>query len=205
MSPIWEPDGLRERLHEAAAEDPPWLLSGDEVRPPEASTRLRPAGVLVALIERPGGPWIVLTQRAAHLSAHAGQISLPGGQMEPDDVNPVATALRESDEEIGLAPDRVDVVGSLRAYDTVTGFRIYPAVGWINEPPPAWRADPAEVAEIFEVPLEFVLDPANYRRDSYLRDGVRRYFYVLPWANRYIWGATAGMLVNFARTLAAKR
>jgi len=199
----WNPDGLKERLRDAAAEDPAWLVHGDEVPHRIEGVRLKPAAVLIALVERPGGPWIVLTQRAAHLSAHAGQISLPGGRMERDDVSAVATALRESDEEIGLTPERVEVLGSLRAYDTITGFRIYPAVGWVADPPPAWRPDPAEVAEIFEVPLDVVLDPANHRRDSYLRDGERRHFYVLPWENRYIWGATAGILVNFARTLAA--
>lgn len=203
MRPGWEPDGLKERLRDAAAEDPAWLVHGDEVSHQDEGVRLRPAAVLLALIERPGGPWIVLTQRAAHLTAHAGQISLPGGRMERDDVSAVATALRESDEEIGLAPERVEVLGSLRAYDTITGFRIYPAVGWVGDPPAAWRPDPAEVAEVFEVPLDFVLDPANHRRDSYLRNGERRYFYVLPWQSRYIWGATAGILVNFARTLAA--
>jgi 8-oxo-dGTP pyrophosphatase MutT (NUDIX family) len=121
--------------------------------------------------------------------------------MEIDDVSAVATALRESDEEIGLAGERVDVLGSLRAYDTRTGFRIYPVVGWVADPPARWRPDPAEVADIFEVPVAFVLDPANHRRDSYVRDSERRFFYVLPFENRYIWGATAGILVNFARSL----
>lgn len=201
MSPPWEPEILRERLRDAAAEDPPWLVHGDQARPTDDAVKLRPAAVLLALVERADGPWLVLTQRAAHLSAHAGQISLPGGRMDRVDVSAVAAALRESEEEIGLAPERVDVLGSLRAYDTVTGFRIYPSVGWVREPPSAWRPDPAEVADVFEVPLDIVADPANYRRDSYLRDGDRRYFYVLPWSDRYIWGATAGILVNFARTL----
>jgi 8-oxo-dGTP pyrophosphatase MutT (NUDIX family) len=157
----------------------------------------------LALIPRPAGTALVLTERAAHLTAHGGQISLPGGRMEPDDVSTAATALRESDEEIGLAPAAVEMLGSLRAYDTVTGFRIYPMVGWVAAPPVAWRPDPTEVADVFEVPLDFVVDPANHRRDSYLRNGRRRHFFVLPYQNRYIWGATAGILVNFARTLAA--
>lgn len=197
-----DPESLRERLRDAMAEPQPWHLPGDEARPEGPPARITPAGVLIALLDRTGGPTIVLTTRAAHLSAHAGQISLPGGRMEVEDVSAVATALRESDEEIGLGPDRVEVLGSLRAYDTITGFRIYPVVGWVAEPPTEWRLDPAEVADIFEVPLAFVLEPANHRRDSYVRNGERRHFFVLPYENRYIWGATAGILVNFARTLA---
>jgi 8-oxo-dGTP pyrophosphatase MutT (NUDIX family) len=196
-----DPEGLRERLRDAMAEPQPWHQPGDEARPMDPTLRFTPAGVLIALIDRPRGPTIVLTQRAAHLNAHAGQISLPGGRMEREDVSAVAAALRESDEEIGLAAERVDVLGGLRAYDTITGFRIYPVIGWVAQPPAQWRPDPAEVADIFEVPLAFVLDPANHRRDSYLRDSERRFFYVLPFENRYIWGATAGILVNFARAL----
>jgi 8-oxo-dGTP pyrophosphatase MutT (NUDIX family) len=199
---MFDPDSLRERLRDAMAEPQPWHLPGDEARPLDAGARVTPAGVLIALLDRQGGPTIVLTTRAAHLKAHAGQISLPGGRMEPEDVSATAAALRESDEEIGLGPDQVAVLGSLRAYDTLTGFRIYPIIGWVAEPPLAFRPDPAEVADIFEVPLAFMLDPANHRRDSYVRNGERRHFFVLPYENRYIWGATAGILVNFARTLA---
>jgi 8-oxo-dGTP pyrophosphatase MutT (NUDIX family) len=198
----WTPYRLAERLRDALAEEGPRHIGGDEVARPLEPARLRPAAVLIALVERPGGPSLVLTRRAAHLKAHAGQTSLPGGRMEPEDVSAVATALRESEEEIGLPPDRVAVLGGLRSYDTITGFRIHPVVGWVADPP-AWRAEPAEVAEIFEVPLAFVLDPANHTRESYLRDGQRRYFYVLPHADHYIWGATAGILVNFARLLRA--
>lgn len=193
---------LRERLRDALALDQPWQVHGDESRPVDGAVQLTPAAVLVALVARPGGPGVILTQRAAHLSAHAGQISLPGGRMEAWEVSAVATALRESDEEIGLEPDRVEILGSLRAYDTVTGFRIYPVIGWVAEPPKAWRPDPSEVTEVFEVPLDFLIEPANHRRDSYLRNGERRHFFVLPYEDRYIWGATAGILVNFARTLA---
>jgi 8-oxo-dGTP pyrophosphatase MutT (NUDIX family) len=188
-----DPADVRELLRDGLAVDPPWYVSGDEARSLPAGGHLTPAAVLVALLERPAGTSLVLTQRAAHLNAHAGQISLPGGRMEVDDVSATATALRESEEEIGLEPGLVEVLGSLRAYDTITGFRIYPVVGWVAEPPAA--------ADVFEVPLGFVLDPANHRRDSYLRDGERRHFFVLPYQNRYIWGATAGILVNFARTL----
>ena len=192
---------VRERLRDGLAQEPPWYVSGDEARSPPPGGHLTPAAVLVALLDRPAGLAIVLTQRAAHLNAHAGQISLPGGRMEADDVSAVATALRESEEEIGLEPGLVQVIGSLRAYDTITGFRIYPVIGWVADPPAAWRPDPAEVAEVFEVPLDFVREPANHQRDSYLRMGERRHFFVLPYRNRYIWGATAGILVNLARTL----
>ena len=193
---------VRERLRDGLVVDPPWYVTGDEaVSHYPASVHPTPAAVLVALLERPDGLALVLTQRAAHLNAHAGQISLPGGRMEAEDVSAVATALRESEEEIGLEPEIVEVLGSLRAYDTITGFRIYPVIGWVAEPPAAWRPDPAEVADVFEVPLGFVLDPANHQRDSYLRNGERRHFFVLPYQTRYIWGATAGILVNFARTL----
>ncbi len=197
-----DPDDVRERLRDGLAVDPPWYVDGDEARSLPPSGHLSPAAVLVALLDRSAGTSLVLTQRAAHLNAHAGQVSLPGGRMEVDDVSAVATALRESDEEIGLEPGRVEVLGSLRAYDTITGFRIYPIVGWVADPPAAWRPDPAEVADVFEVPLDVVRDPANHLRDSYLRNGERRHFFVLPYENRYIWGATAGILVNFARTLA---
>ncbi len=198
----WGLEALRARLNDAAAEPPPWYLSGDEPRSPELAERLSPAGVLIALLQRPAGPTVVLTTRAPHLTAHGGQISLPGGRMEISDVSAATAALREAEEEIGLAAERIEVVGSLGHYDTVTGFRVHPIVGWVAEPPAAWRPDPAEVADIFEVPLAFVLEPANHRRGSYVRRGERRHFFVLPYEKRYIWGATAGILVNFARTLA---
>jgi 8-oxo-dGTP pyrophosphatase MutT (NUDIX family) len=195
-------DSLRRRLEAAGGGlDAQGWLTGDEGHErreaPEAPT---PAAVLLGLVARPDGPHIVLTQRTAHLKDHAGQISLPGGRMEAEDDGPAAAALREAFEEIGLAPGKVELLGGLRHYDTITGFRIHPIVGWI-EPPVAFAPDPFEVAEVFEVPLGFTLDPANHRRDSYVRNGQRRHFYVLPYRNRYIWGATAGILVNFARLL----
>jgi 8-oxo-dGTP pyrophosphatase MutT (NUDIX family) len=196
-----DPEVIRDRLRDGLVLDPPWYVPGDEARHLPSSGHLTPAAVLVALLDRPEGTALVLTERAAHLNAHAGQISLPGGRMERDDVSAVATALRESEEEIGLEPKLVEVLGSLRVYDTITGFRIYPVIGRVAEPPLAWRPDPAEVADVFEVPLDFVLDPANHQRDSYLRNGERRHFFVLPYQDRYIWGATAGILVNLARTL----
>jgi 8-oxo-dGTP pyrophosphatase MutT (NUDIX family) len=160
-----------------------------------------PAAVLLGLVAYPEGPQIILTERTAHLSEHPSEISLPGGRIEASDEGPAAAALREAGEEIGLAPDRVELLGCLPPYETVTGYRVYPFVGWI-EPPVEFALDAREVADIFQVPLSFVLDPANHRRDSIMRDGRRRSFYVLPYPGRRIWGATAGMLVSLARILA---
>lgn len=162
--------------------------------------RLKPAGVLVPLVNRSGGVTILLTQRTAHLQKHAGQISFPGGGMEPDDADLQATALRETEEEIGLVPEKVEILGSLDLYETSTGYGVAPVVGWI-EPPIELKVDPFEVAEAFEVPLRFVLDPANHARESRTRDGSRRFYYVLQYEDYYIWGATAGMLVNLSQVL----
>jgi 8-oxo-dGTP pyrophosphatase MutT (NUDIX family) len=161
-----------------------------------------PAAVLVGLVDRVAGPALLLTQRTDHLRDHAGQICFPGGRIEPDDGSAAAGALREAKEEIGLDSARVDVIGSLPPYHTVTGFRIEPVVGWIS-PPFELRLDPHEVAEAFEVPLQFVLDPGNHWRQSNRRGPLTRAYYVLPYQGRFIWGATAGILVNLARVLRA--
>jgi 8-oxo-dGTP pyrophosphatase MutT (NUDIX family) len=165
------------------------------------SSALTPAAVLVPLIERDDGLWVLLTQRTPHLSAHAGQIAFPGGRREEADADEVAAALRETEEEIGLSRRRVEIVGRLDTYVTGTGFEITPVVGLIRAPYPT-VIDPVEVAEIFEVPLAFVLDPGNHRRETRQGStGLIRTFFVLPYENRYIWGATAGMLVNLAEVL----
>lgn len=196
----WDLEGLRARLRAAGGQlDPHGWLAGDEGHERGGVLRTQ-AAVLLGIIARPDEPHLILTQRTAHLRDHAGQISLPGGRIEPDDDGPAAAALREALEEIGLAPGKVELVGGLRHYDTITGFRIHPIVGWI-EPPVEYTPDPFEVADVFELPLSFALDSANHRRDSYERNGERRHFYVLPYQDRYIWGATAGILVNFARLL----
>ena len=196
------PADLRRRL-EAVRPPDVGAIEGDEGRALHHPVGGRvPAAVLVGLVARPEGAQILLTQRTAHLRDHAGQISLPGGRIEMDDADPPAAALREAHEEIGLDPAAVEVLGGLPHYDTGTGFRIHPVVGWIARPV-ALRPDPFEVAEVFEVPLSFALDPRNHERDSYERDGRVRHFFVLRWQGRYIWGATAGILVNFARLLAA--
>ena len=181
----------------------PGSVPGDEgaAKVPSAAAPT-PAAVLVGLVDRTGGPALLLTQRTEHLRDHAGQICFPGGRIEPDDESAAAAALREAEEEIGLDPARVSIIGKLPPYQTVTGFRINPVVGWIS-PPFELRPDPFEVAEAFEVPLHFVLDPENHRRQSYRRGAVTRGYYVLPYQGRFIWGATAGILVNLARVLRA--
>lgn len=195
------PQELRRRLAPPAA-PLPTAIAGDEghAQRHPAGGRV-PAAVLIGVVARPGGPRILLTQRTSHLKDHAGQISLPGGRIESRDHDCVAAALREAHEEIGLDPARVEILGGLPVYDTITGFRIHPVVGWI-EPPIALVPDPHEVAEVFELPLGFAVDPRNHERDSYERDGQRRHYYVLRFEGRYIWGATAAILVNLSRLLA---
>jgi 8-oxo-dGTP pyrophosphatase MutT (NUDIX family) len=162
--------------------------------PPE---RLTPAAVLVPVIDRPDGLTILLTLRTRHLAAHAGQIAFPGGRIEPEDRDPVAAALRETEEEIGLPPARVEIIGRLDTYLTRTGFEVMPVVGLVT-PPFELRLDPHEVEDAFEVPLAFVLDPARRDRHSRMFNGVERQFWAMPFGERFIWGATAGMLVNLA-------
>ena len=159
------------------------------------------AAVLVPLIDRPGGMTVLLTQRTDHLKDHAGQISFPGGRVEPGDDDVVAAALRESEEEIGLDPARVQIVGRLDTCLTGTGFSVAPVVGLID-PPLDLALDRDEVAAVFEVPLSFVLDARNHQRQSAVLRGVERHFFVLDYDRRYIWGATARMLVNLHELLA---
>ena len=154
-----------------------------------------PAAVLVPLIEHAEGFTVLFTQRTADLKAHGGQISFPGGRCEPEDEDAVAAALRESHEEIGLVREKVEVLGRLDPYVTVTGYEVIPVVGAVR-PPLEVKADPVEVAEIFEVPLSFFLDSANHQRHSREAGGTVRAYYAMPYGDRYIWGATAGMLLN---------
>ncbi len=165
------------------------------------SIELRPAAVLVPLVDRPEGMSVLLTQRSAHLTAHAGQIAFPGGRLEVEDRDATAAALRETEEEIGLPREHVTLIGRLDTYLTGTGFEITPIVGIVS-PPFSLTVDPFEVADVFEVPLPFVLDPGNHRRTERVFEEHRRVFFVLPYQNRNIWGATAGMLVNLAEVLA---
>ena len=163
------------------------------------------ASVLLAIVEREQ-PMVLLTQRTMHLSTHSGQIAFPGGRHDPNDQDLIATALREAQEEIGLAPEYVDVLGTLPIYRTGSAFIITPVVG-ILRGGCALTRNPGEVDEIFEVPLAFLMNPANHRRHAVDWGGVRREWLSMPYhdgiAERYIWGATAGMLRNFYRYMAA--
>ncbi|MCK5620782.1 MAG: CoA pyrophosphatase, partial [Alphaproteobacteria bacterium] len=163
---------------------------------------LTPAAVLVPLVLRPGGLTVLLTQRTDHLYDHAGQISFPGGRIEDGDATPEAAALREAAEEVGLDPSRVELIGRLDTYVVRTGFEVTPAVGFVH-PPFEVNPDPFEVAEVFEVPLAFILDRANHERHSKEYKGMQRFFYVIQYEDRYIWGATAAMLVNLVDILEA--
>jgi 8-oxo-dGTP pyrophosphatase MutT (NUDIX family) len=162
---------------------------------------IRPAAVLVPVVNRAETLTVLFTRRTAHLHDHAGQISFPGGRAE-DGESPRDTALRETAEEIGLAPECVEVLGHLSEYTTVTGYRVTPVVGLV-QPPFELAPDDFEVAEVFEVPLAFLLDPANHQRNQLIHDGLERHYYAMPYGAYYIWGATAGMLMNFYAYLTA--
>jgi 8-oxo-dGTP pyrophosphatase MutT (NUDIX family) len=170
---------------------------GDHDLNPEMQpdNNLREAAVLVPLVDRPDGMTMMLTRRTEHLVDHPGQISFPGGRVEPGDASVEAAALREAEEEVGLDPSLVRIVGRLDQYITRTSFSVVPVVG-IVEPNYTSNPDTFEVAEVFEVPLAFLLDPANHQRHHREFRGMRREFYAMPYGDYYIWGATAGMIKN---------
>jgi 8-oxo-dGTP pyrophosphatase MutT (NUDIX family) len=160
------------------------------------------AAVLIPVIARETLT-LLLTERTAGLKRHAGQIAFPGGRMDAEDASPVATALREANEEIGLAPAFVEPLGFLDSYRTGTGFLIRPVVGLVS-PGFALRLAEGEVADAFEVPLSFLMDPANHQKASREWRGRMRAYYAMPYGERYIWGATAGMLKNMYERLYAR-
>jgi 8-oxo-dGTP pyrophosphatase MutT (NUDIX family) len=196
------PPGQREWLAQALARPAPESAKNlsDGFRLPGCGGAATAAAVLVPLVNRPDGLQVLLTQRSADLPDHPGQISFPGGRVEPADASHAAAALREANEEVGLPERNVTVLGHLAEYETVTGFRVTPVVGWV-EPPFELTRDPIEVADIFEVPLSFVLDPANQQRHFRMLGTIRRDFWAIPYRERYIWGATAAMLLILDRTL----
>lgn len=162
----------------------------------------RPASVLVPLVRREPGITVLLTQRTEDMPSHAGQIAFPGGRRQAEDVDAIATALRETEEEVGLTRDFIEVIGPMDQYRTGTGYEITPIVGIVT-PGFTMRADPREVADVFEVPLDHFLDERNHRIDSRVWQGRERRYYAMPYGERYIWGATAGMLKNLHFILTA--
>ena len=213
LPPVPQERLTRDALIQRFAAPPPWQTDADN----ELWIRAKefvPASVLVPLVMRDQVS-VLLTQRTAHLSKHAGQISFPGGRQEPTDPDPVATALRETQEEVGLDPSRVRVLGTLPTYATGTGFMVTPVVGLIDPLEDEMQrlklqADANEVADIFEVPLPFLMNPQFHHRHALDVSGARFEFFSMPWRppheqdrEYFIWGATAAMLRNFYRFLSA--
>jgi 8-oxo-dGTP pyrophosphatase MutT (NUDIX family) len=193
-----ELDEVRRRLASRGA--PEFAIFGDDGTEGRAAASTA-AAVLIPVIAHPEGLTVLFTQRTTHLKSHAGQVSFPGGRAEPGDASAEFTALREAGEEIGLAAERVEILGRLPDYRTRTGFRVTPVVGAIR-PPLALAPDPREVEAVFEVPLEFLLDERNRERRTREFQGLTFGFYVYEYQGHVIWGATAGMLVNLNKMLA---
>lgn len=179
----WRPDGQVTRSDFDL--NPDWVSARQPV--------LRPAAVLVPVIARPEGPTVLLTRRADTLNSHSGQIAFPGGRLDAGETA-VQAALREADEEVAMNPSGVEVLGLADTYETGAGFRITPVIGWLDRPP-VLKASADEVAEIFEAPWSFLMDVTNHRRDHLdPPTGPRRWFWAMPYEERYIWGVTAGIL-----------
>lgn len=195
------PEELRRRLHRVAASARPGaVIRGTWPLSPGAASPV-PAAVLVGV--RPGAePGVLLTKRTERLAHHAGQVSFPGGRIDPADADPTAAALRETEEEVGLRPDRITVLGPIEDFLTGTGFRITPILALLPEHP-VYRPQPAEVAEVFHYPLATLLDPAAPRQERQWRNGQLRETWVWPHPEHVIWGATAAILVHLAERLRA--
>ena len=174
-------------------------LQPEAIEPPDEAAAIQ-AAVLIPIVLREDGPTVLLTRRAAALRSHSAQVAFPGGRVDAVDGSPVVTALRETEEEIGLAREHVRVVGFLDAYLTGTGYRVVPVVGLIA-PPFELTINPHEVDEAFETPLAFLMDPANHRREGREWKGRYRTYYAMPFGDHYIWGATAGMIRNLYERL----
>ena len=198
----------RDRLARWVASSAAIAASGDDRFADDGETLLmvprdrplKPASVLVLIVNH-AVPTVVFTQRTTHLTDHAGQISFPGGRVEPGDINAAATALREAEEEMGIDQRGIEIIGELPHYTTGTGYRVTPVVGW-SEASLTYQPDPSEVEEVFEVPAPFLLDPVNHRQESAMYKGRMRSYFAIPYGPRYIWGATAGMLITFSRVAA---
>ena len=190
------------RLHNAP---PSAVARGDYDLNPDASLEMGhrtpiPAAVLVPIVTRPDGLTVLLTQRTDALASHPGQVAFPGGKLDPADAGPLAAALREAEEEIGLARRFVEPLGYLDLYTTGTGFAVTPAVALVSEGF-TLTINAGEVAAAFEVPLAFLMDPANHQRQSGEWRGKLRHFYAMPYDGHVIWGATAGMIRNLYEKL----
>ena len=179
---------------------PAFAVYGDDDTGRQAAA-VTAAAVLVPIVQHAYGLSVIFTKRTSHLKAHSGQVAFPGGRAEPEDPTPEFTALREAQEEIGLAMEGVEVLARLPEYLTRTGFRVTPVVGLLT-PPLALRPDPNEVEDVFEVPLAFLLDPVNHARESREIQGRKVGYYAIRYGELTIWGATAGMVVNLYRQLA---
>ena len=161
---------------------------------------LKPAAVLIPLIDHPDGMTVLLTKRAQHLKTHSGQVSFPGGRCDPQDADAMATALRETKEEVGIDRAHMEVLGGMEDYETITGYVITPIVA-ILQPEFTLKVDAGEVDEAFELPLDYILDESNHELQSKVWDDRERYYYVLMNEKHNVWGATAAMLVRFARLI----
>lgn len=177
-----------------------FMADGSPCAAATVSADLVPAAVLIPIVLRETGLTVILTQRTAHLRDHAGQVSFPGGRSEPEDVSPIATALREAEEEIGLDAGQVEALGCLAEYRTGTGFVVTPVVALVT-PPLNLKLDDFEVETAFEPPLDFLLDANNFRRQQVMVRGQLREYWAVPWQQHFIWGATAGMLVELRNFL----
>lgn len=189
--PVWQPEITDENRH---------VIATDIISKRQAAGKVTRAAVLIPLLLKDDGLSVLLTQRTDHLHEHAGQISFPGGRMDPGDLDPNHTALRESEEEIGLNQQGVEIIGHLPQYLTVSGYSVTPVVGLVK-PQAEYALDAFEVADVFEVPLHFLMDPANHQVRVWQSDQGSRQFYSMPYENRFIWGATAGMLRNLYHLL----
>ena len=189
--PIWQPEITDESRQ---------VMVADIIAKRQAAGKITEAAVLIPLLLKEDGLSVLLTQRTNHLRDHAGQISFPGGRMDPGDAGPNDTALRESEEEIGLDRNRVEIIGHMPQYLTVSGYSVTPVVGLVQAQA-EYVLDEFEVADVFEVPLPFLMDPANHQVRMWQSEQGSRRFYAMPYKNRFIWGATAGMLRNLYHLL----
>jgi 8-oxo-dGTP pyrophosphatase MutT (NUDIX family) len=188
------------RALDAGRQQAPILIEGDVLDEESRAFGITPAAVLVAVVERPD-PTVILTLRPETMRRHAGQISFPGGRIDPGDAGPIEAALREAEEEIGLPPSCVEVIGTADRYRTITGFEVTPVIG-IVPPDVALSPHPGEVAAVFEAPLRFLLDPAHQIVRTAQWRGRERCYFEIDYEGRRIWGATAAMIVNLSRRLA---